>query len=44
MKVIYYQQKEKYTMHLEIEKQVRNESRCLFSSDVKDWRNAIESE
>ena len=25
-------------------KTVRNESRCLFSSAVKDWRNAIESE
>lgn len=37
-------QKEKYIMHLKIEKQVRNESRCLFSSADKDWRNAIESE
>ncbi len=37
-------QKEKYTMCLEFEKQVRNESYCLFSSVVKDRRNAIESE
>ena len=44
MNVIYYSQKEKYTMRLEFEKQVRNESCCLFSSAVKNWRNAIESE
>jgi len=29
---------------LNLRKQVRNESRCLFPSAVKDRRNAIESE